>query len=103
MIKEENSERWKKYVEKYIKANTGKVRKTVQSLDRKFNPGNVNEVLVEQKQDGRKIAYIEDKDEANLFAKTYKQFTQLPATKMDRKLKRRNVESLRRRRRQNRR
>ena len=42
--------------------------------------------------------YIEEKDKANLFAKTYKQFTRLPVTKIDRIMKKRNVESLRRRR-----
>ena len=54
----------------------------------RFKPGNVNEVMIEKKEDGSKIALAEDVDKANLFAKTYKRFSRLPATKMNRLYKR---------------
>ena len=78
-IKEEKSERWKEHVEKNINATTnpGKVWETIRSLDGRLNPGNVNDVLMDRKQDRSEVVYVENKDKANLCTKTYKKFTRL--------------------------
>ena len=83
VINKEKSERWKEHIANDVNAtaNPAKLCKTIRSLDGRFNPGDDNKVPVEQKQNGIKVAHVEDKYKADLFAKTYKQFTRLPATR----------------------
>ena len=53
--------------------------------------------MIEKKDDGNKIALAEDVDKANLFAKTYKRFSRLPATMMNRLYKRNLSKGLKKR------
>ena len=84
MIREEKSERWAEYVESIdAKTNPKEVWKTVRNLDGRRPPPNKNEVL---EIDG--MAYTEDKQKAEQFAKTYRAFSKLPVKKSDRRFKR---------------
>ena len=85
MIREEKSKRWAEYVDSIdAKTNPKEVWKTVRNLDGRRPPPNKNEVL---EIDG--MAYTEDKQKAEQFAKTYRAFSKLPVKKSDVKLKRR--------------
>ena len=86
MVRENRKEKWKEYVESLdMSANPTQIWRTIHSLDGKYPAKCKNEVLTVNG-----VALIDDKDKANAFAKTYKEFSRLPTRKSDRKL-RRNV------------
>ena len=84
MIKEEKTKRWIEYVETIErKTNPKEVWKTIRNIDGRRAPPNVNEAL-----EVNGVAYTEDKDKAEEFAKTYRSFSKLPVQKSDRGLRR---------------
>ena len=86
MIREEKKARWVEYVETLDRTtDSRKVWRTIRGLDGRRAPENRNEVL---EVDG--VAYVEDKDKAEQFAKTYRSFAKLPVRKKDRKIRKKN-------------
>ena len=66
-----------------MSANPSQVWRTIHSLDGKFPAKCNNEVLTVNG-----VALVDDKDKAEAFARTYRQFSRLPVGKSDRKLRR---------------
>ena len=84
MIREEKSKRWAEYVKSIdAKTNPKEVWKTIRNLDGRRAQPNKNEAL---EIDG--MAYTEDGQKAEQFAKTYRATSKLPVKKEDRRFKR---------------
>ena len=66
-----------------MSANPSQFWRTIHSLDGKFPAKCNNEVLTVNG-----VALVDDKDKAEAFARTYRQFSRLPVRKSDRKLRR---------------
>ena len=84
MIREEKSRRWKEYVDTLdAQTDCRQVWNTIRNMDGRRGDTASNEVLeVEGK------AYVENKDKADQFAKTYQSFAKLPVEKKDRDFRR---------------
>ena len=83
MIKEEKTKRWKEYVESLEQSTPDvQVWRTIRQLDGRNPPPNKNEALVVENK-----AYISDTEKARQFGKTYKNFSQIPTRKSDRKIR----------------
>ena len=80
LITEKKKELWKEYVDG-ISATTSSIQvwRTIKGMDGRRPPDRNNETL---EADGK--SYTDDKDKANLFAKTYRGFAKLPIQKEDR-------------------
>ena len=84
LITNKKKEVWKEYVESInVTSSSAEIWKTVRNMDGRRAPDRSNEVL---EVDG--VTYVEDKDKAKQFVKTYKGFSKLPVRKEDRKLRR---------------
>ena len=84
LVTERKKEMWRDYVES-INATTSssQIWKTFRAMDGRRPPDRSNEVL-----EVDDTTYVDDKDKAKQFAKTYKGFAKLPVRKEDRKLRR---------------
>ena len=82
LIRAEKEKKWRSFIEE-IDCNTRvkEVWSTIRNIDGRNAPRNENEVLVV---DGK--GYVDDKDKADQFRKTYKGFSKIPRYKEDRKL-----------------
>jgi ribonuclease HI/exonuclease III len=82
LIRAEKEKKWRNFIEE-IDCNTRvkEVWRTIRNIDGRNPPRNENEVLVV---DGK--GYVEDKDKADQFRKTYKGFSKIPRFKEDRRL-----------------
>ena len=84
MIRKEKESQWKDYVEEIDRNTDGReIWRTIRAMDGRVPPQRKNEVL---EVDG--IGYVEDKDKAEQFAKTYKKFSKIPKRKSDREMRR---------------
>ena len=91
LIKEEKERRWKDYVEEIDSQTDGrKIWGTIRAMDGRAPPSNKNEVL-----EVNGVGYVEDKDKAEQFAKTYKGFSKIPKRSTDRPMRRSIYERLR--------
>ena len=66
-----------------------KIWRTIRAMDGRTPPPRKNEVLVVDD-----VGYVEDKDKAEQFAKTYKKFSKLPKRKTDRDVRRNNYKRM---------
>ena len=90
MINEEKERQWKEYVETVDRSTDGrKIWRTIRAMDGRTPPPRKNEVLVVDD-----VGYVEDKDKAEQFAKTYKKFSKLPKRKTDRDVRRNNYKRM---------
>ena len=86
MIRKEKAESWKEYVDGLdTKTNCKQVWKTIRNLDGRVSQRKDNEVLVVE---GK--GYVNDKDKAREFAKTYKKVSRIGIGPKDRETKRAN-------------
>ena len=84
LISNRKKETWKEYVESIsATSSSAQIWKTIRSMDGRRPPERGNEIL---EVDG--VSYVEDKDKAKQFAKTYKSFSKLPVCKEDRIIRR---------------
>ena len=84
LITNKKKEVWKEYVESInVTSSSAEIWKTVRNMDGRRAPDRSNEVL-----EVEGVTYVEDKDKAKQFVKTYKGFSKLPVRKEDRKLRR---------------
>ena len=83
---------WTDYVDTITDTTSSvQIWKTIRGMDGRRPPSKDNEVL----QEGE-TAYVEDKDKAEEFAKTYKSFAKLPVKKEDRPIRRKNRKHMKR-------
>ena len=93
MIRKDKEEKWKEYVDDLdTKTNPREVWRAIRNLDGRYAPRKDNEVLVV----GDK-GYVEDRDKAKQFAKTYKMQSRIPRNQTDKVIKQSNREYLNRR------
>jgi ribonuclease HI/exonuclease III len=86
LVTEEKRKRWKEYVESLDRTtDSRKVWRTIRAMDGRNPPQNKNEAL---NVDG--VDYVEDKDKAEQFAKTYRGFAKLPIRREDRRMRKDN-------------
>ena len=86
LIHTTKEERWKEYLATIDKStDSRKIWRTIRAMDGRAPPQKKNAVLTV---DG--IDYVDDKDKAEQFAKTYRSFSKLPALKSDRPLRKKN-------------
>ena len=80
LITEKKKELWKEYVDG-ISATTSSIQiwRTIKGMDGRRPPDRNNETL-----EANGKSYTDDKDKANLFAKTYRGFAKIPIQKEDR-------------------
>ena len=84
LITKRKKETWKEYVESInATSSSAQIWKTIRSMDGRKPPERGNEVL-----EVNGVTYVEDKDKAEQFAKTYKSFSKLPVCKEDRTIRR---------------
>jgi ribonuclease HI len=84
MTRTEREKKWKEYVGTLdMSTNPAQVWRTIHNIEGKHPAKSENEVLTFEGE-----ALVDDKDKANAFAKTYKQFSRIPTRKSDRKIRR---------------
>ena len=70
-INKEKERQWKEFVETVDRSTDGrKIWRTIRAMDGRSPPQRKNEVLVVND-----VGYVEDKDKAEQFAKTYREFS----------------------------
>ena len=90
MIKKEKERQWKEFVETVDRSTDGrKIWRTIRAMDGRSPPQRKNEVLIVN---GK--GYVEDKDKAEQFAKTYREFSRLEKRKSDRDVRRNNYKRM---------
>ena len=88
LIRDEREAKWRDYVEGLERTtDPRKVWRTIRAMDGRSQPQKKNEVL---EVDG--IDYVDDRDKAEQFAKTYRNFSRLPVRRSDRALRKKNRE-----------
>ena len=92
MIASKKKELWTEYVSNITDTtNSTQIWRTIRGMDERRAPSKDNEVL----QVGENT-YVDDKDKAEEFAKTYKSFAKLPVKKEDRTIRRKNRKHMKR-------